>query len=221
MADPALLTMGHNQRATDHNLGLGWLYYALARIVYPRRAVAIGSYRGFVPLMLAKGLADNEESGELLFIDPSMVDDFWKNADDTRAYFGRFGLNNVRHVLATTQQFVTMPEYGRMNEIGLLFIDGFHTAEQARFDYRAFEARLAPGGFALLHDSMILRRSELYGADQAYDIDVRYFIDELKQDPALQVLDVPYGTGLTLVRKAGSGNTEPLLIGRQARPTAG
>jgi hypothetical protein len=53
-----LLQMGHAQRKEDLNLGLGWLYYALGRVTRPSKAVVIGSYRGFVPLVIAKALAD-------------------------------------------------------------------------------------------------------------------------------------------------------------------
>ena len=31
------------------------------------------------------------------------------------------------------------------------------------------------------------------GADKAYEMRVKYFIDELKEDPALQVMDWPFG----------------------------
>lgn len=211
--------MGHNQRAESLNLGLGWLYYALARIVHPRRAVVIGSYRGFVPLVLGKALRDNGEPGEVTFIDPSMVDDFWKDPDATRAHFARFGLDNVRHFLMTTQQFVESEDFRGLGEIGLLFVDGYHSIEQARFDFRAFEGRLADRGLALFHDSMITRRSEIYGSEHAYDITVKAFIDELKHERGLQVLDVPFGTGLTLVRKVTATGTEPLLEGREERPS--
>ena len=58
---PDLLRMGHAQRRDDLNLGLGWLYYALGRMLRPARAVVIGSYRGFAPLVLARALSDNSE----------------------------------------------------------------------------------------------------------------------------------------------------------------
>src|SRR5687768_4575019 len=56
-----LLLMGHAQRREDLNLGLGWLYYAFARMLRPSVAVVIGSYRGFAPLVFARALADNYE----------------------------------------------------------------------------------------------------------------------------------------------------------------
>ena len=69
--------MGHSQSPEDRNLGLGWLYYALGRTLRPKVAVVIGSWRGFVPLVIGKALQDNQIPGELIFIDPSLADDFW------------------------------------------------------------------------------------------------------------------------------------------------
>ncbi|HMM35295.1 MAG TPA: class I SAM-dependent methyltransferase [Thermoanaerobaculia bacterium] len=213
--EPALLSMGHNQRIEDASLGLGWVYYALCRLVRPRNAVVIGSYRGFVPLVVGRAFQDNLEEGRVTFVDPSMVDGFWTDPASVRAHFERFGVSNVRHFRMTTQEFVGTEEYAGLGEIGLLFVDGYHTAEQARFDWEAFEAHLGPWGLALFHDSLVLRESAIYGADRVYRMTVKELMDELRLDPALQVLDLPFGTGLTLVRKAGGA---PLLEGRQERP---
>ena len=49
--DKDMLRMGHGQRVEDRNLGLGWVYYALARLLRPEKVVVIGSYRGFAPLV--------------------------------------------------------------------------------------------------------------------------------------------------------------------------
>lgn len=207
---PDLLRMGHNQRVDDLNLGLGWLYYGLARILRPRHAVVIGSYRGFVPLVLARAIDDNLEPGVVTLIDPSLVDDFWKDPERVREYVGGFGLENVHHHLMTTQEFVETGTYRDLEEIGLLFIDGYHSEEQARFDYHAFEKLLAPRAIVLLHDSMVHRPSKIYGVDATYDVRVKDFVDELKRDPGLQVFDVPFGAGLTLVRKVDQASDEPL-----------
>jgi predicted O-methyltransferase YrrM len=205
-----LLRMGHSQRADDLNLGLGWLYYAMGRIVRPRNAVVIGSYRGFVPIVIARALQDNLEPGHLTFIDPSMADTFWDDPATVAKYFVNHGVANVRHFRMTTQQFVLTDEYRALNEIGLVFIDGYHTEEQARFDYNAFAKQLGHRGFALLHDSMVVRDDKVYGADKAYEMRVKYFVDELKQDPALQVMDWPFGvSGLTLVRRPDPALPDP------------
>ena len=199
---PDLLRMGHHQRAEDQNLGMGWLYYAFGRMIRPRLAVVIGSWRGFVPLMIAKALQDNLESGEVVFIDPSLADDFWKDAARVNDYFLSLGVANIRHFRLTTQEFVKTSDYRALGKIGLVFIDSLHTEQQAQFDYEAFSGMLEPRGFVMLHDSMIVRPDKVYGGEKAYGMSVKYFVDRLKQDPMLQLLDLPFGhTGLTLLRK--------------------
>lgn len=199
-----LLRMGHHQRAEDANLGLGWLYYALGRILRPARIVVIGSFRGFVPLMFSRALSDNAEGGKIWFIDPSLVDDFWQDPPAVQKYFADFGALNVAHFPMTTQQFVLTEEYRSLDEIGIVFIDGYHSEEQARFDYEAFEGRVSSEGVVLFHDSVRIRTSRMYGPDQLYEHRVKCFIDTLKNNSELQVFDLPFGDGVTLVRKASA-----------------
>jgi predicted O-methyltransferase YrrM len=218
-ADPLLARMGHNQRATDRNLGLGWIYYGLARLYRPRLAVVIGSWRGFAPMVIARGCQDNADGGRVLFIDPSLVDDFWRDPDRVTAWFAGFGLDNISHRLATTQEYAASPELATLEPVDLLFVDGLHTADQARFDHEAFRDRLAPRSIVLFHDSMRDEESRIYGDDSGYRVTVRALMDEYRQDPGLQVFDLPFGTGLTLLRKATAGeqpfNESP--GGRRAR----
>jgi len=198
---PDLSRMGHQQRAEDANLGLGWLYYGLARIVRPARAVVIGSFRGFVPLILGKALADNSEPGEVWFIDPSLVDEFWKDRSTVQEYFAGLGVSNIRHFLMTTQQFVKSQSYHSLREVGIVFIDGYHSEEQARFDFEVFQGTLSSNGIILFHDSVRVRTSRMYGADRPYEHRVKCFVDTLKDDSSLQVFDLPFGDGVTLVRR--------------------
>ena len=198
------LRMGHHQRAEDANLGLGWLYYALARIIRPARIVVIGSFRGFVPLIFSKALADNSEGGQVWFIDPSLVDDFWKDPAAVRKFFGGFGASNIEHFLMTTQQFVMSEQYRSIGEVGIVFVDGYHSEEQARFDYEAFQDHLSAEGIVLFHDSVRVRTSRMYGPDRLYEHRVKGFIDALKNNPGVQVFDLPFGDGITLVRRSGS-----------------
>ena len=199
-----LTSMGHLQRVEDANLGLGWIYYGLARVIRPKQVVIIGSYRGFVPLVLGKALADNLNGGQVIFIDPSFVDDFWKDAQSVRAHFALFDVMNIEHYLMTTQQFTQSEAYRSLNRLGMVFVDGYHSEEQARFDYEAFEGILDPNGIILLHDTARSRVSRVYGAERAYEQRVRYFVDKLKQDVRLQVFDLPFDQGVTLVRKLGA-----------------
>lgn len=200
-AEPALLRMGHLQRAADANLGFGWLYYALARTLRPTTVVVIGSWRGFVPLILGKALGDNLEGGTVWFVDPSLADDFWTDADAVARHFARFDVANVRHLRMTTQEFVASDTYAALPPPGLVFIDGLHTAEQARFDWEAFAPRLAPGAVVCFHDSTTEKTSPMYGPERAYRCSVGAFLAELRTRPDLQVFDLPLGPGLTLVRR--------------------
>ena len=102
----------------------------------------------------------------------------------------------------TTQQFVQSEAFQRLGAVGIVFIDGYHTEEQARFDYHAFQNRLTQDAVILFHDSIRVRQSGMYGPDRVYTHRVKCFMDVLKQDPALQVFDLPYGDGVTMVRRA-------------------
>jgi len=204
--DDGLSGMGHAQLRESGNLGLGWLYYGMARVVKPATAVVIGSYRGFVPLMLGRALAE-DGAGRVLFIDPSLVDAFWREPDEVRAHFAKFGLSNIEHYRMTTQEFVKSAAYQDLGEVGIVFIDGYHSHEQARFDFEAFEPRLPARGMVFFHDSIRVRPSGIYGPDKVYEHRVRDYMLELRKDQKLQVFDLPFGGGLTLVRKSAAGET--------------
>lgn len=192
--------MGHDQRAADLNLGLGWLYYALARMYKPETAVVIGSWRGFAPMIIAKAMSENLGGGKVIFIDPSHVDDFWADPKKVREHFELFGVvDHIEHHRLTTQQFVDTRAHHKLDwRVGLLFVDGLHTAEQARFDHQAFISKLRPGAPVLFHDSQSTLRSSLYGADKAYNHSVGVYLEELRQR-AYHVTDFPFGSGVALV----------------------
>src|SRR4030095_7752741 len=151
---------------------------------------------GFVPLVFGRALADNRENGRVYFIEPSLVDDFWKDATAVADHFAGLGVTNVRHFPMTTQQFVETDAYRTLGSVGIVFVDGYHSEEQARFDYEAFEGRLTPTRITLFHASVRIRAFRMYGADRIYEHHVKDFIDTLKQDPGLQVLDLPFFDGV-------------------------
>ena len=217
---PELTAMGHAQRPSDVNLGLGWVYYGIARPLRPSSVVVIGSLRGFAPLVFGRALQDNREQGSVHFIDPSLVDDFWRDAHTVGEYFAGLGVTNIQHHLMTTQQFVETETYRELKLIGIVFIDGYHSEEQARFDYQAFCSKLAPDGFALFHDSTSIRPSRIYGADRIFTRTVKLFVDVLKKDPELQVLDLPFGGGVTIVRRVHT-DTAQASVATSTTPSDG
>ncbi len=213
---PDLLRMGHGQRAEDNNLGLGWIYYGLARTLRPKTVVVIGSWRGFVPLVLGKALADNLEGGEVIFIDPSMVDGFWKDSAAVTRWFAGFGVTNIKHYCMTTQDFVLSEAYRALDNPGMVFIDGYHATEQVEIDYASFEDKLGPEGVVLFHDSRRVRPSGIYGKDKVYMHGVKPFIDRLKEDRTLQIFDLPFDDGVTLVRRSAATGVPASCAGTKA-----
>jgi hypothetical protein len=189
-----LVESGHGQRIADQNLGLGWLYYALVRIYRPRLTVVIGSWRGFVPIVVGKAMCDNDEGGMVLFIDPSLVDDFWMDPEKVAAYFAAHGAPNVVHWCMTTQEFATTEAYRNLRDVGLLFVDGLHTVEQVKFDHEAFMGVLK--GPALFHDSRSKGMSTVYAESYCYSVD--QYIAHLR-DCGFSVLDIPLAKGVAVV----------------------
>lgn len=199
-ADPEMLRMGHHQRKEDLNLGLGWMYYALGRMLRPGRAVCIGSWRGFVPAVMAKSMIDNVEGGELWFIDPSLADDFWAEPGRVAAHYEKLGVPNVRHFRYTTQEFVETEAYRKLDNVGLFMIDGYHSAEQAKFDYLAFLDKLSEQAVVMFHDSTRLHQSPIYNRTNPYTHTVCNFMEKLAKTPGLETFTLPFASGVTLVR---------------------
>lgn len=199
-SDPEMLRMGHGQRKDDLNLGLGWLYYGFTRAIKPSTTVVIGSYRGFSPIVFAQAMQDNLEKGKLHFIDPSLADDFWMGESKVRDYFSSWGIQNVQHHQYTTQKFTQTKAYRDLENIGILMVDGYHSAEQARIDYLAFLDKLSDEAVVFFHDSVGRKKSKFYGEDKIYDYSVCDFIERLDKTPGLEVITIPIGSGVSIVR---------------------
>ena len=202
LENPDLRRMGHAQRLEDLNLGLGWIYYGLARVAQPRCVVVIGSYRGYTPLVFARALADNGEGGRVIFIDPSLVDDFWRNPEQVQAHFAAYGLDNIDHFCMTTQQFAESAAFEELDAVDILLVDGYHSEEQARFDHQTFARHLGSRGYALFHDAVRDHLTRIYGPDKTYRHTVHRYMDTLRRDPAWEVLTLPFDSGLCMVRSA-------------------
>ncbi|MDD3083868.1 MAG: class I SAM-dependent methyltransferase [Candidatus ainarchaeum sp.] len=177
------------------NLGLGWIYYSLARLYKPKLSVAIGSGRGFCPILLAKGIKDNENKGILEFIDPSLDDDFWKNLEKNKEYFSNFEINDViNHTLLTTQEFVKTDKYKNMNKIDLMSIDASHFYEFVKDDWEHFKNKISDNGIIIFHDSISRSANPKWSGP-------RKVLLEIAKDPNYQFFDLKFGAGLTLVQK--------------------
>lgn len=195
---PNLWMMGHNQEQKSLDLGLGWLYYGIARSLRPRRIVVIGSWRGFVPMIMAQALKDGGADGELIFIDPSLVDTQWLSGVDD--YFASFDIHCIRHFAETSQQFLAANRL-ETGSIDLLFIDGFHTYEACKFEFEGFFPFLRECAITLFHDSSSRHVSKIYGEDKQYEHSVWRYIDELRTRQELEVINIEIAQGVALVKR--------------------
>jgi hypothetical protein len=89
-SDPNMLRMGHDQRLSDRNLGLGWLYYALGRVLRCNLAVVIGFLSWLhCKAIIAKALRDNVEEWGTGIHRSLVVDDFWADPRRVAQHFAR------------------------------------------------------------------------------------------------------------------------------------
>lgn len=184
--------------AREADLGFGFLYYGLARVLKPDQVVVVGSYRGFSVVCTALGLVHNRK-GQLHFIDAAVVDDFWTDRTRVRRHFRRFGVDaQITLHQMTTQQWLRKDRRARARRpfIDLLLLDGDHSFRGASFDYRMLGRLVRPGGYILLHDSYVggIGKTEWAVAD---------FLSTLQTD-LFESLTFEVAQGLTVIKKLPS-----------------
>lgn len=186
-----------DEAIATNDLGLGFVYYTLARITKPEAVVVIGSYRGFSVVCFALGLLHNGR-GRVHFIDASKVDDFWTNEEQARNHFGRFGVQDfVSFYNVTTEQCLrgVAPFNGNHPFIDVLLIDGDHRRDAVAHDFTAFGALVREGGLVCLHDS-------LAGGVGKTPFQVAEYLSSL-QIELYESLTLECAKGLTIIKKLG------------------
>jgi len=133
-------------RGDCSNLGHGWLYYGIARLMRPEVIVEIGRYYGFSMLLFAQACKDNNKGH------------VWSIDREDRPLAGRLekcGMQDLP-VYYTVLTGLSMNLAGEVpDEIDLLFIDGDHSYEACLLDTEMYAARVRPGGFCLWHDTVL------------------------------------------------------------------
>ena len=181
--------------AEQADLGLGFVYYALARILKPEHVVVVGSYRGFSVICTALGLTDNGK-GRLDFIDAALVDDFWTKPARVRRHFQLFGVDSrVTLHRMTTREWLEKNRraHRRRPFVDLLLLDGDHTVRGVEYDYRALGPLVKEGGYICLHDSFA-------GGFGQTEWEVADFLSTLEVD-LFEALTLEIAKGLTIIKK--------------------
>lgn len=194
------IPLGHfecnNEEAAERgDLGLGFIYYSLSRILRPSNIIVIGSYRGFSVICFALGLAHNG-GGQVHFIDSSQVDDFWTHRRRVDKHFAKFGVTKYIHLYneSSSESFRKFAAAnGAKPFIDILFIDGDHSFKGVSFDYSKFRTLVRNGGFILLHDSFA-------GGFGKSSWEVPQLLSRLNID-LYESLTVEIAKGLTIIKK--------------------
>lgn len=199
--------LGHHEEAKTLNLGFGFLYYSLARVLRPKHVLVIGSGYGFSVVCLALGLRDNRQ-GRLAFVDPSysLLKDGpfktiggrsqWDDAARVREFFAGFGVGEiVTHYKQRSDEFFAQYEQQQLPPLDLVFIDGSHAYKDVRHDFLESAKRAHKNSYLLLHDTNIYIREILHHAG------VKRWLKQLKAWPEhFEVLDFPFASGVAIVR---------------------
>ena len=199
--------LGHHEDREHLNLGFGFIYYALARTLRPKHVLVIGSGFGFSVACFALALRDNG-AGRLLFVDPSysvLADgpfktvggtSQWDDAAKVARRFGRFGVGDlVRHYRMRSDEFFARYEELGLPSLDIAFIDGNHSYDNVRRDFRGALRRMRRNGYLLLHDTNIYVRELVRHAG------VKRWLKAVKARKDLfEAIDFPFSSGVALVR---------------------
>ncbi|QJR09542.1 hypothetical protein DSM104443_00591 [Usitatibacter rugosus] len=208
--------LGHNEDASNLNLGFGFVYYGLVRALRPKHIVVIGSGFGFSVVCLALGLKDNGV-GQLSFVDPSYSflkdgllrtvggTDQWNEPDRVREHYARFGVEEwVRHYKMTSAEFFSLYRGRNLPAIDIAFIDGNHSYEDVQHDFVETVRNSHRDTYMLLHDTNIYVRELVRHAG------VKRWLKRVGTDrKAFEIVDFPFASGVALVRVLCDASWQP------------
>jgi len=136
----------------------GELLFNLARQVSTGVIVEIGSYKGGSTILLAKG-SDVGNHVPVFAIDPHKRENYtkWEKELVPKNTYHLFNKNLKRYKVSHRVTLIMLKSQLAVKkwkkDIGLLWIDGDHTYEQAKLDFLCWEKFLVPGGVIAFHDS--------------------------------------------------------------------
>ncbi|MFT4570972.1 MAG: putative O-methyltransferase YrrM [Hyphomicrobiaceae bacterium] len=210
----------------DRNIGFGFLYYSLGRILRPKLAVVLGSKMGFSAVSMALAIRDNLESGELILVDAAYDDNadgadagmggvgFWRDGDRVEELLQRFGVADVMTVkIMSTVDFAELHIEQKLPAIDLLLIDADHSYTGFKTDFETYAELVQDAGVILCHDS------EVQDGYAGYSFGVgKYLREVVMTSDRFEAMSLPVWPGLGIVRKTGSigdgGRVAPVVLQR-------
>ena len=202
------------------NLGFGFLFYGLVRVLRPKTMVIIGSKKGFAPVVFGIGAKDNEGVGhktitdrsapptstgspEIFFVDPSYsvhrkdADHWygigaWDEESVVTERWRAFGIESIiRHFKMRSDEFA-ISELCPAN-IDLLFIDGDHSFSGIATDLTMFSRRMKRDAIIVMHD-VAPGLARLLPNSGGYEV-LQEFVDD-----RFEYVRIPVFPGLAIMR---------------------
>lgn len=162
----------------------GWLLNGLIRSMKPEVCVEIGSAQGWSTCLIALALEQNLK-GTLYAVDPHIVNEWShelpsRTLSDLRDNLSAIGLNHRVKIIPKTTAGANsdLPE-----SIDFAFIDGDHSYEGVKKDWKIIQPKLSSWAVVVFHDTMweINRQTPEYKALINQNMGVPRFLDELRQ----------------------------------------
>lgn len=202
-------TSAQAESFADLNIGFGFLYYAMGRIVRPHLAVVLGSKKGFSPISIALAIRDNANAGKLIFVDAGYDDEedgkdkgyggcaFWKNSEGVKDLLKQFNVSDTMEVkVMLTAEFVELHKKENLPLIDLLLIDADHSYKGFKHDFEAFQNLMSDTGLILAHDT------EVKDGENEFNFGIKkYFKIKIFNNAKYQAISLPFWPGLGIVRK--------------------
>ncbi|MFA6814598.1 MAG: class I SAM-dependent methyltransferase [Patescibacteria group bacterium] len=152
---------GHGLNFTQYFLGFALVHYALVRNIKAKNILCIGSCKGFIPATLALACKDNQ-IGRVDFVDASYSQHdkndskkhwrgigFWKSTNPKK-HFAKIKVDQYidTYVMTSKQYAQKFPQ----KKYQYIYIDGDHSYEGVKLDYKLFWPKLEKNGFMVFHD---------------------------------------------------------------------
>jgi hypothetical protein len=199
--------LGHNENQSEMNLGFGFLYYGVVRVIRPKHILVIGSGFGFSVVCLALGLRDNGR-GKLSFVDPSYDvlrhgpfktiggRGNWSSPEEVTKHFALFGVSHiVTHYKLRTDEFFPLYDTFGLPDSGIAFVDGNHSYKNVRYDFTEIVGHTKKNAYIFLHDTNIYIREVIRNSG------VKRWLKEIRKNPeCFELLDFPFSSGVAIVR---------------------
>jgi hypothetical protein len=147
---------GHLLNVNTGNLGYGFIHYAFILNHKPRRILCVGSRKGYIPSICALACQENKK-GHVDFVDAGYDEKDknnwsgigWWRKTKSDYHFGFLNANKyLRAYIMTTKEFAKKWHFN----YDYIYIDGDHSYEGVKTDYKLFWKRLNKGGFMIFHD---------------------------------------------------------------------